>query len=259
MNISFEFKATESLLHDPANLVIEFETFTITIRKSDLIDKGELRFTGEMRIDSKLITNVRGRTTIRKEREYVCEISPSSSEKLNRDKIPFKYDDTIKIVITNLLEGDGSYTFDNIFVYVNTDKYKLIPTTLFGWQTHINFAPSRAVMASPVPAHAMPVGGAGAASPVPAYASASSTFEPNYLKSRYGTCIIECPRCGRKSGTDWSALIHDYDCPNKGKTPNISNKIAECNRLEATVGGYRKKMKRKSRNNRKKNRKTRRR
>lgn len=149
--------------------------------------------------------------------------------------------------------------------------------------------------ASPAIIYSMPAGGAGAASrapahnidlfnrsqenldnyfddrneasPAPASAPASITFEPNYIQSEYEApngkkgCVIQCPVCGKKSGTHTTDIFHKSDCPNKGKTPNISNKITECARIGAPLsfGGYRRKMKRKSRNNRKKNRKTRRR
>ena len=53
-----------------------------------------------------------------------------------------------------------------------------------------------------------------------------STFEPNYLKNKYGDTIIQCPICGSKSGR-LLETTHSYDCPNKGKKANLSHKPAE--------------------------------
>lgn len=48
-------------------------------------------------------------------------------------------------------------------------------------------------------------------------------FQPNYLKNKYGDLIIECPSCKYLSGNTL-ILTHRYDCPNKNKKPDLSNK-----------------------------------
>jgi len=114
-----------------------------------------------------------------------------------------------------------------------------------------------------------------------------STFIPIYFINRYGDCVIGCPRCPGTSGRTMN-IIHDLTCINRPKSPNLTNREQKCviareeervrleeerrrteerrrlneeqrNRPPEARGGYRRKMKIKTRVNRKKNRKTRRR
>lgn len=70
-------------------------------------------------------------------------------------------------------------------------------------------------------------------SPPPKDSASLGTFEPIYLKNRYGDTVIQCPICNTVSGTMLEAISHTYTCPNKDKTPDLSRK--------PTAGGRRKK------------------
>lgn len=114
-----------------------------------------------------------------------------------------------------------------------------------------------------------------------------STFIPIYFINHYGDCVIGCPRCPGTSGRTMH-ITHDHTCINRQKSPNLTNREQKCviareeervrleeerrrteerrrlneeqrNRPPEARGGYIKKQKRKTRINRKKNRKTRRR
>lgn len=61
------------------------------------------------------------------------------------------------------------------------------------------------------------------------------TFKPSWKKNASNQFVIECPECHFTSGTSLS-LSHKYDCSNKNKNPDLSEKPAE--------GGKRKTMKR---------------
>jgi hypothetical protein len=56
--------------------------------------------------------------------------------------------------------------------------------------------------------------------------SVVDTFEPKYLKNKYGDTVIQCPICGSTSGT-FLEITHNYNCPNRGKRADLSDKPAE--------------------------------
>lgn len=79
-------------------------------------------------------------------------------------------------------------------------------------------------------------------------ATSDSTFEPNWVISRYGHCVIKCPICLGESGI-LLKITHSLNCPNKNKRPNFSNKNTECTKLGATGGGNRKTRRKKHQKN----------
>ena len=66
-------------------------------------------------------------------------------------------------------------------------------------------------------------------------------FKPNWLKNNYGDYIIQCPICSNESG---SALIisHTYECPNKLKAADISDKPLANNGQGNMTGGFKKRL-----------------
>ncbi len=58
------------------------------------------------------------------------------------------------------------------------------------------------------------------------------SFKPIWIKNSYGNWVAKCPICGNISGTAIQYLTHKRDCPNKGKSVDVSEK--------PTAGGKRK-------------------
>jgi|688.fasta_scaffold221719_2 hypothetical protein len=74
------------------------------------------------------------------------------------------------------------------------------------------------------------------------------SFKPEWVKNREGNWVAKCPICGSISGTTIQALTHNYDCPNKDKSVDVSEKPA--------TGGRRKTKRRLSRKKTSKRRRT---